>query len=267
MSLSDAFEVLAGSRRYAVIHGDCLEVIPALPTEARTIVAADPPYGYGHYKTDRDITAHMLAAVAGWKTLALKGYAQDLHSWLMDAGIREVTEWCVWYPTNATCKAGGRSKGLPHYHEDWAVCGLAPGRGRLTRERSPRVVRDASMAQSSHRGANWTADSPARMGDVWTDAAPACAFQCHARMHPNEMALGVALRLVELISNPGDCIFDPFAGSFSLGVAAIRLGRRYIGVEIDQAWADQGRDRLAAESEGSTLQARRAGQVPLFGAR
>lgn len=39
----------------------------------------------------------------------------------------------------------------------------------------------------------------------------------------------------------------------------------YVGIELDKDWAEQGRERLAAEAEGSTLQARRAGQLPLLG--
>ena len=50
--------------------------------------------------------------------------------------------------------------------------------------------------------------------------------------HPTEKPVRLAERILALISEPGDTIFDPFMGSGSFGVACIRTGRKYIGVEI-----------------------------------
>lgn len=261
--------VLSGSARWTVVQGDCLEVIPVLPPEARVTVAADPTYGIGAYKTDRDITTKMLEAVKGWRTLALKGYAQDLHRWFMDAGIRDVEEWIPWFPTNHACKANGNSRRLPKWHEDWAVCGHVPGQQRLMRERADHKVsqriNELHRAKNKDHSSAYDPRSLARMGDVWTDPSPGIAFQSHLRLHPNQTALGVQLKLVELISDPGDLILDPFAGSASLGVACLRLDRRYIGIEISEEWAQLCRDNLTAEEQGSTVHAQRAGQLPLLG--
>ncbi|MFA5053409.1 MAG: site-specific DNA-methyltransferase [Parcubacteria group bacterium] len=259
-----------GQRQWTVVRGDCLDVIPMIPPEFRTIVAADPTYGYGSYPSDKDVTLKMLRAVKGWRTLALKGYAPDLYRWLHAAGVESVQEWIAWYPTNHACKANGNSKGLPKFHEDWAVCGETPGSGRLMRPRADHKV--SQRINELHRTKNkdharqYDPRGDAREGDVWTDPSPGIAFQARLRLHPNEMPVSLALKLVNLISEPGDYILDPFAGSFSLGVAAIRLGRRYIGIEISEEWAAQGVERLQAEAEGSTLQARKAGQMSLLGA-
>ena len=45
---------------------------------------------------------------------------------------------------------------------------------------------------------------------------------------------------------------------------AVRLGRRFIGIERNPTWAALSIERLTAESQGSTLQAVRAGQEALF---
>ena len=43
--INEALEVIAGTRRWAVVEGDCLEVIPALPRGF--VLITDPPYGVG----------------------------------------------------------------------------------------------------------------------------------------------------------------------------------------------------------------------------
>ena len=56
------------------------------------------------------------------------------------------------------------------------------------------------------------------------------------------------------------------AGSGTTGVAAIRLGRKFIGIERDEKYFQLACDRLRAEENGSTLQEARRGQLPILAA-
>jgi modification methylase len=82
--------------------------------------------------------------------------------------------------------------------------------------------------------------------------------------HPTMKPASLMMELLSLFTDPDDIILDPFCGSGTTGVAAIRLGRRFIGIEREPKWAELSRERIAAEASGSTLQAARAGQEPLF---
>lgn len=86
----------------------------------------------------------------------------------------------------------------------------------------------------------------------------------NTREHPTQKPLDLMLALVADFTDPGDLILDPYAGSGTTGVAALRLGRRFLGCERNPEWAELARERLRAEETQSTLQARRAGQEPLF---
>jgi site-specific DNA-methyltransferase (adenine-specific) len=50
--------------------------------------------------------------------------------------------------------------------------------------------------------------------------------------HPTEKPVRLAERILALISDPGDTIYDPFMGSGSFGVACINTGRKYVGSEM-----------------------------------
>jgi site-specific DNA-methyltransferase (adenine-specific) len=63
-------------------------------------------------------------------------------------------------------------------------------------------------------------------------------------VHPTEKPVALMKELVRLFTNPGDVIFDPFMGSGSTGVAALELGRRFIGVEKDPVYFCLARDRI-----------------------
>ena len=62
--------------------------------------------------------------------------------------------------------------------------------------------------------------------------------------HPSPKPLEVMLWLVERKTEPGDIILDPFCGSGTTCVAAKRLGRHYIGIELDETYCRKARARL-----------------------
>ena len=66
--------------------------------------------------------------------------------------------------------------------------------------------------------------------------------------HPHHKPFGALVPLVLAWSRPGELILDPFAGSGSIPVAALRLGRRAACLEKEPDWAARVSERLAAAS-------------------
>lgn len=65
-----------------------------------------------------------------------------------------------------------------------------------------------------------------------------------SRIHPTEKPVPLLRYLIELFSSPNELLLDPFAGSASLGEAAILSGRKAILVEQDLEFFTKGADRL-----------------------
>ena len=53
---------------------------------------------------------------------------------------------------------------------------------------------------------------------------------------------------VSLLTNPGDVVLDPFMGSGSTGVSAKELGRRFVGIELDEDYFDIAAKRMGVEN-------------------
>jgi site-specific DNA-methyltransferase (adenine-specific) len=70
---------------------------------------------------------------------------------------------------------------------------------------------------------------------------------------------------VVAIAPPGGLVLDPFLGSGTTGVAALRTGRSIIGAELSDYYVNLARERMDAELANTTVKASRAGQSSLFG--
>jgi site-specific DNA-methyltransferase (adenine-specific) len=71
---------------------------------------------------------------------------------------------------------------------------------------------------------------------------------------PTQLPLKLLRIIIAAGSNPGDLIVDPFSGSATTGVAALQLGRRYLGIEKSPTFAALSRERLTAEGESDVGQ-------------
>ncbi len=67
-------------------------------------------------------------------------------------------------------------------------------------------------------------------------------------LHPTQKPIATILPLVEYSCPPGGTVLDCFAGSGSIGVAAQRLGCSFVGIEIDPAYAEMAKRRIADDA-------------------
>ena len=88
---------------------------------------------------------------------------------------------------------------------------------------------------------------------VWSDIKGASTRGGHPAPYPPELAE----RLIRMFSFAGDTILDPFIGTGSTTIAAMRAGRNSIGIELEPKYLKMARERITTE----------ANQTRLFGAR
>lgn len=62
--------------------------------------------------------------------------------------------------------------------------------------------------------------------------------------HPTEKPVALMSHYIGNSTQPGQLVFDPFMGSGTTGVAALQLGRNFVGCEIDERWFEVACDRI-----------------------
>lgn len=66
----------------------------------------------------------------------------------------------------------------------------------------------------------------------------------YGRVHPTQKPIDLLEWIIKYLSKPNDLVLDIFAGSFSTAIACYNLGRRFIGVEINDEYFEKGVERM-----------------------
>lgn len=152
----------------------------------------------------------------------------------------------LWYKiANRTNEAGGGSSGfygkpyqpgavIKNDHEHILML-RKPGGYRQT----PMVQKALSMIQR--------AEMDAWMRPVWSDIRGASLREGHPAPYPADLAE----RLIRMFSFAGDTILDPFGGSGSTAVAAVRAGRNSVSIEIEPDYIDMAERRIQKQLEAT----------------
>lgn len=74
-----------------------------------------------------------------------------------------------------------------------------------------------------------------------------------SELHPTQKPVEVMEYLIEASTRQGDTVLDPFMGSGTTGVAALRMNRNFIGIEIDETYFKIAKKRIGETKEQTRL--------------
>lgn len=90
--------------------------------------------------------------------------------------------------------------------------------------------------------------------NIWTDITVPFWSMSENTEHPTQKPEKLVAKVILASSKPGDLVFDPFLGSGTTSVVAKKLGRKYLGVEIDEYYCCLSEKRLAEADKNKAIQ-------------
>ena len=82
-----------------------------------------------------------------------------------------------------------------------------------------------------------------QMLSLWRITPPGKKEKIHGK-HPTQKPEALLDRIILSASNEGDFVLDPFCGSGTTGVSALRHNRRFTGIDLDEKYLDIARKRM-----------------------
>lgn len=196
---------------YELIHGNCIEVLRQMPDKSIDCIITDMPYGvgfqFGEYADTEDNLRHLIIhALPEMRRVARR---VAIMPGIFNLMLYPQPTWLLIYHKHGTFCAWGYNRWNPIL-----VYGSDPDH-RL------RVRRPDTIAMNATRA------------DEEID-------------HPSPKPLWLMRKLINRVApSPADTILDPFMGSGTTGVAAIQLGHKFIGVELNGDYLAIAKRRIA----------------------
>lgn len=230
---------------YELHCGDCLEILPTLPPQSIDAVIADIPYGTTACKWDSVIPFapmwECIKHVIKPKGAVVLFGSQPFTSALVMSNPKWYRYGWVWEKEQGSNFLDARRKPYK-VHEDISVFGdgLPPY--------NPIYTQGKPYVNGKHRGTEvfGSFNDKQELKSHGRFPRSIQRFNRERGLHPTQKPVDLMAYLVRTYTNEGGTVLDFTMGSGSTGVACIKEGRNFIGIEKDSGYFDIARQRLEA---------------------
>lgn len=248
---------------FQLFHGDSLELLKTIPDESVDMIFADPPYFLSNGGFSVQSGKQVSVNKGEWDKS--KGFAEDFNfmsQWIAESKRilkKNGTIWISgtyhsiytcgyallmhefkilndisWFKPNGAPNLSGRFFTASHENLIWA---------------KPHSKEKHTFNYAAMKEGKWPSDTLKKPGkqmrSVWSIPTPAPSEKKHGK-HPTQKPLALLERIVLASTNEGDVILDPFNGSGTTGLAALKHNRKYIGMEKTEEYLKLTLQRLEA---------------------
>ncbi len=255
---------IIGNNRHTVVHGDALQALDScVEDNSVQLIFADPPYNIGKnfngIKDKWDSDADYLNWCYKWLELCLKKLAHNGSFYVMtstqfmpyfDQFLRDkihILSRIVWYYDSSGVQA---KKYYGSMYEPILFCVKDPDNYTFN---SKEILVDAKTGSKrkliDYRKPIPTVYNSKKVpGNVWE--FPRVRYRMEEyENHPTQKPKALLERIIKASSNVDDLVCDPFSGTFTTSYVASSLGRRSIGIELQEDYFKIGLRRLGLASE------------------
>ncbi|MBM4083812.1 MAG: site-specific DNA-methyltransferase, partial [Planctomycetes bacterium] len=237
-----------------VVRGDAVQVLRKYPDKSVDLVFADPPYNlekqYARYRDERD-ERHYIEWCNSW----LKEYARilkptgclyvlNLPRWTMyhAAFLNQHLHFQNWIVWDALSEPRGK---LMPAHYGLLFYTKQPKGFTFNYEEVGRIDARSYCLRGSciRRRKAAGADEKEPLTDIWWDVHR-IKHKRDRDYHPCQLPEELMERIIRLSTNEGDIVLDAMCGTGTTAVTAVKLGRRYVAIDLDETYVRLTREKI-----------------------
>jgi site-specific DNA-methyltransferase (adenine-specific) len=253
------------------IHQDLFEVLDWLPAEFADLIFLDPPYNLTKQFNGTVFREKPLQEYADWlegwfprvvKILKSTGSMYICADWRSSSAVYLVAQKYLKIQNRITWereKGRGASKNWKNCHEDiWFCTRLDDYKFNVESVKlKRRVIAPYTCDNGTPKDWDRTEGGDYRLthpSNLWTDLTIPFWSMPENTAHPTQKPEKLLAKIILASSLARDVVFDPFLGSGTTSVVAKKLGRKYLGIEVDEVYCCLAEKRLEMADKDSSIQ-------------
>lgn len=259
------------SIRDQIFCQDVFVALPNLPDQCVDLMFADPPYNLTKSFNDRKFRKTSLDEYAEWmdswlaRTVRILKPTASIYicgDWRCSAAIQRIGEK-YFIPQNRVTWEREKGRGAK---SNWKNCSediwfFTVGESYYFNVDAVMLKRHVIAPYTDRNGdpKDWTETENGRFrvthpSNLWTDLTVPYWSMPENTDHPTQKPEKLLAKIILASSRENDLVFDPFNGSGTTTVVAKKLGRHYLGIEIDETYCCFAQKRLDLVSADRTIQ-------------
>ena len=234
-----------------LFNGDCVEMMRHIPDGSVDLLLTDPPYNLGLFMKGRGTNMGKLRenhfAVSGWDQLGVEEWVSSMDAFFEGAArvMRSRGSMIVFMSLIKVQSIIDLAVKHGFYYK---TTGIWHKTNPIPRNMNLQFVNSTeAWLYFTFDSATGTFNNKGRVEHDFVETSVVPLTEKKLGKHPTQKPLGLMKHFVELLTNAGDVVFDPFMGSGSSGVAAVQLGRKFVGIELSRAYYDLSKKRIVAK--------------------
>jgi site-specific DNA-methyltransferase (adenine-specific) len=235
--------------------GDCLELFKQIPDESVDVTFADPPFNlkkkYNSHKDNLQISEY-LAWCEKWLCEMVRVtkptgsiFVHNIPKWLtFYAGyLNSIADFKHWISWDAPTAPMGKTLQPAHYGILFYAKDIKQLKFNEIRYPHKRTRKTKILAKDYGGKKNLLHPFGPLVSDVWTDIFR-IKHNKYRDEHPCQLPIHLLERIILMSSEEEDIVLDPFNGTGTTAIAAKRLGRHFVGFDIDTQYIEITQSKL-----------------------
>ena len=229
-------------------NGDCATFLKQIKSDTVDLILTDPPYNLGMFMKNRDTNLHKMRdnffGAAGWDDLVYEEWLMSMDNFFKESA-RISKKGASMIMFMSLIKLETLIQIAEKHGFYYKTTGIWHKTNPMPRNMNLHFVNSTeAWLYFTYKTRTGTFNNEGKLYHDFIETSLVTKNEKAFGKHPTQKPVQLISHFVELLSNKGDLIVDPFMGSGTTGVVSKSLGRDFIGIELEEGYFNIATQRI-----------------------